>query len=186
MLQAAWDEIEACYALPGVDPATIKLFQELKASQSTHTKKEGNPHHYCVFFLPYDQELGQIYLGHHKKADDWISPGGHVEPGEIPSQTAIREMKEELGVDITHDQLTPFNLSVKPIDRPGSGCTMHYDLWYLVKESRTDYHYLKSEYYAAGWFSVAAGIKKITKNPDFAKIISAIPERSQGRTGVLS
>lgn len=31
-------------------------------------------------------------------------PAGHVEPGELPSETAIREAKEEVGVDIDpHD-----------------------------------------------------------------------------------
>lgn len=185
MFQPAWDEIEGIYSLPRVNPATIIQFQKFKFSQPTHTKGEGNPHHYCTFFLPYDKQAGKIYLGHHIKADDWISPGGHIEPGETPSLTSIREMKEELGVHITEDMLEPFDLSVKIIDRPGSGCTLHYDLWHLVHIAEQDFDYLKSEYHDAGWFPVAEGVRKITKNPDFAKIISSVSQRSQGRSGML-
>lgn len=174
MFQPAWDEIESIYSLPRVDPAAIIQFKELKSSQPTHTKGEGNPHHYCTFFLPYDKTQGKIYLGHHIKADDWISPGGHIEPGETPPLTSIREMKEELGVDITQEMLEPFDLSVKPIDRPGSGCTLHYDLWHLVHIPVQNFEYLKSEYHAAGWFPLREGIAKITKNPDFAAIIAKL------------
>lgn len=174
MFQSAWDEIEKIYLLSRVDPATITQFKTLKSSQPTHTKGEGNSHHYCTFFLPYDKSAGQIYLGHHIKAGDWISPGGHIEPGETPRDAAIREMKEELGVDISRDMLEPFDLSVKPIDRPGSGCLAHYDIWYLVHVPVQEFDYLKSEYYDASWFPIQDGIAKITQNPDFAAIIAKL------------
>ena len=32
-------------------------------------------------------------------------PGGHVEPGETPEQAAVRETKEELGVDVNIQRL---------------------------------------------------------------------------------
>ena len=174
MYQPAWDEIEKIYQLTRVDPSTIRQFKELKSSQSTHTKGEGNPAHYCTFFLPYDHLQGQIYLGHHIKADDWISPGGHIEPGETPSQASIREMQEELGIDITPDLLEPWDLSIKPINRPGSGCLAHYDIWHLVHLPVQNFNYLRSEYHSAGWFTLKDGLAKIQKNPDFAAIIAKL------------
>lgn len=174
MLQPAWDEIESLYDLQGIDPATIQQFQDLKTSQPTHTKGEGNPNHYCSFFLPYDREAGKIYLGLHIKANDWIPPGGHIEPGESPRDAAVREMMEELKTKITKDQLIPFNLSVKVVNQPSRGCMTHYDIWHLVDIKVQEFDYLKSEYHNAGWFTVEEGVKKITKNLDFAEIISKL------------
>lgn len=174
MLQQAWDLIEQFYNLPHIDPVAVAQFQSLQKSQSSHTKKEGNPQHYCAFFLPYDRASQQIYLGHHKKANDWIPPGGHIEPCETPIDTAIREMQEELDTVITPDQLEPFALSVKPINRPESGCMTHYDVWYLVNTPVQPFKYLETEYYDAGWFPVGDGIAKIQHNPDFARIISML------------
>jgi 8-oxo-dGTP pyrophosphatase MutT (NUDIX family) len=174
MLQSAWDEIEKVYYLPGIDVNTVEMFNDLKKGSLVHTKKEGNTRHYCSFFLPYDPAKGKIYLGWHKKADDWIPPGGHIEPGETPSGAAIREMQEELQTVISRDQLEPFSLSVKPINRPEVGCMAHYDVWHLVHIPEQPFNYLKGEYHDAGWFMIKDGLAKITKNPDFAAIIAKL------------
>lgn len=174
MYKKAWEEIEKLYNLSQVDPKTVTKFKQLKNSQDSHTKGEGNPRHYCSFFLPFDQQKGKIYLGYHKKADDWIPPGGHIEIGETPSLAAIREMQEELKEKISLSQLEAWNLSVKPINRPEMGCVAHYDVWHLVHIKEQNFVYLKKEYHDAGWFPIKEGVEKIQKNPDFAAIISLL------------
>ena len=37
---------------------------------------------------------------------DWILPGGNAEEGESPTETAIREVREELGITVTPERLT--------------------------------------------------------------------------------
>lgn len=41
---------------------------------------------------------GRVLLHRHKKLNRWLPPGGHVEPNELPDETALREVFEETGV----------------------------------------------------------------------------------------
>lgn len=47
-----------------------------------------------------DPMTKKILLVKHKDYDRWIQPGGHIEEGEIPEETAIREAFEETGIKI--------------------------------------------------------------------------------------
>ena len=43
----------------------------------------------------------KIALHWHEKVRMWLPPGGHVDLNEDPIQTALRECKEEMGIDIS-------------------------------------------------------------------------------------
>ncbi len=42
----------------------------------------------------------KVLLRIHDKLKFWLSVGGHIEPDEDPVQAAIREVKEEVGLDV--------------------------------------------------------------------------------------
>jgi ADP-ribose pyrophosphatase YjhB (NUDIX family) len=53
----------------------------------------------------------KVLLRKHDKYKIWLPPGGHIELDEDPNQAAIRETKEEVGLDINLiDSETPIRL----------------------------------------------------------------------------
>ena len=50
-----------------------------------------------------ENDVGQILLLYHKKMKLYDLPAGKVEPNEIPSQAAKRELQEETGIKFNED-----------------------------------------------------------------------------------
>src|SRR5277367_2740249 len=50
-----------------------------------------------AIFIVHDQK---ILLIHHRKLEKWLPLGGHIELDEDPEQAALREAKEESGLDV--------------------------------------------------------------------------------------
>ena len=50
-----------------------------------------------AIFIVHDKK---ILLIHHRKLDKWLPLGGHIELDEDPEQAALREAKEESGLDV--------------------------------------------------------------------------------------
>ena len=50
----------------------------------------------CIIF----NKRGNVLLIHQKGGDFWGFPKGHVDEGETEFQTALREVKEEVGLDV--------------------------------------------------------------------------------------
>ena len=50
-----------------------------------------------AIFVVHDSK---ILLIHHRKLDKWLPLGGHIELEEDPEQAALREAKEESGLDV--------------------------------------------------------------------------------------
>lgn len=47
---------------------------------------------------------GKVLLRKHDKYKKWLSVGGHIELNEDPNQAAVREVKEEVGLNIELDE----------------------------------------------------------------------------------
>jgi len=52
------------------------------------------------FASGYLVENNKVLLVHHRKFDKWTPPGGHLEENELPNEAVVREIKEELDLDV--------------------------------------------------------------------------------------
>lgn len=124
----------------------------------------------------------KVLLIKHKKLKVWLSPGGHIEPGELPHQAAEREFWEETGIkvraysglphsientDITEYLPVPIYTNVHWISKDnyqrrlaqlpvkGKGCEQHIGFFYLVKAvGSLKYKQNIEETDGIGWFSL--------------------------------
>jgi 8-oxo-dGTP pyrophosphatase MutT (NUDIX family) len=118
--------------------------------------KPDNPaHHLVSYVVPVDLERQSLLLVHHRKADLWLPPGGHVEPDEDPAETARRELKEEL--DLVADFTSPVGeapLFVTVTQTRGVSSHTDVSFWYVTKASADrDLWYDEGEFWGYRWLT---------------------------------
>ena len=131
------------------------------------TRDENRASHYCVYFLPYNLKTQEVFIVHHKKAEQWLAPGGHIDEGEVPLQTLEREMGEELGFSYKSlEDPTPFLLTITPISNPVQPCRKHFDIWYGIPTVGSDFHIDPREFHETRWLSVPKARQLVTDPPN--------------------
>ena len=102
----------------------------------------------------------QTLLLLHRKLGKWFPPGGHIDPHELPDQAAIREVREESGLDVElldrGRQLGPVRVLPQPycilLENIGPG-HQHIDLIYFARVSGGRLAHAEREAHAARWFT---------------------------------
>ena len=107
--------------------------------------------HLVSYFAVVDD--GHILLVDHKNAQRWLPTGGHVEPNEDPRETVVRELKEELGLEVTIAQVgAPRMVTVTETVGLTSGHT-DVSLWYTVSGNRlAEIEFDAAEFNEVRWF----------------------------------
>ncbi|MFF0490203.1 NUDIX domain-containing protein [Nocardia sp. NPDC004068] len=111
--------------------------------------------HLVSYIALVDPESRAIYLGAHRKSGLRLPMGGHVEPGEHPRATALREAEEELGIAAEFTVLgdAPVFLSVSTT--VGSDPHVDVSLWYVVRGDRTrEYPLAPAEFDGGDWWDI--------------------------------
>ena len=113
------------------------------------------PKHLVSYFALVDSD--QILLVDHKNAKLWLPTGGHVEPDEDPRFTVVRELKEELGINISVDLVGPPRMVTVTETVGLTSGHIDVSLWYVVKGDRfAQLAYDPSEFHEVKWFPFAA------------------------------
>src|ERR1700722_4343735 len=89
--------------------------------------------HMVSYVVMVDPDDGSTLLVDHINARLWLPPGGHVEPGEHPTDAARREAHEELGIDPMFAEPSG-RPSFVTVTRTGGLDAGHIDvsLWFLL------------------------------------------------------
>ncbi len=113
------------------------------------------PKHLVSYFVVVDGD--HILLVDHRNAGLWLPSGGHVEPGEDPRSTVVRELREELGLDIDQGSVgPPIMVTVTSTVGATAGHT-DVSLWYAVRGNReAQLTFDREEFHAVQWFAFDA------------------------------
>ncbi len=108
----------------------------------------------------------EVLLIKHKKLGVWLPPGGHIEAGEFPYEAAVREAKEETGLDIELLGSRAFNYSgdeaatlIKPFATIYENVPykaekhIHFDMVYLATPKSGEVSLNRDESDEIGWFN---------------------------------
>ncbi|MEP6495359.1 MAG: NUDIX hydrolase [bacterium] len=108
------------------------------------------PKHLVSYFVVVDGD--HILLVDHRNAQLWLPSGGHVEPGEHPRTTVVRELQEELGFTADHAIDAPLMVTCTTTVGFTAGHT-DVSLWYVVRASRNQpLTFDRTEFDAVKWF----------------------------------
>ncbi len=108
---------------------------------------------------------GKVLLLNHAKIGAWLPPGGHMEGDEFPYETALRETKEETGLDVElihedagmhRDDLAytldnPFTIMHERVPYKTKPPHIHFDMIYIAKVVGGTLNFNK-ESTGIGWF----------------------------------
>lgn len=110
-------------------------------------------------FIVYE---GRTLLLLHRKLGKWLPPGGHIDPHELPDLAALREVKEETGLEVALlDAGAPLG-DVRRLAQPL--CILqerigpdheHIDLIYVARVLDGELQHAPDESHAARWYDAA-------------------------------
>jgi 8-oxo-dGTP pyrophosphatase MutT (NUDIX family) len=100
-----------------------------------------------------------VVLLKHKRLGFWLQPGGHIDPGESPWEAALREAREETGLDVRVPTGGEPQLAHVDVHPGGRGHT-HLDLRYVLDGGDADPAPPADESQEIGWFDWDAAVER--------------------------
>ena len=140
---------------------TAKIAERL-ASEKNPTSRSRMDFHITSSAFVFSPNLEKVLLIRHRALNRWLQPGGHVEDGETPWESARREVEEEAGLKNAKlhrwheiNSFCPVDIDIHSIpERPDKGEDkhQHIDLRYMMMaDGNNDLTLQVDEVFAAEW-----------------------------------
>ena len=100
-------------------------------------------------------DRSRVLLVHHRRLDRWLQPGGHADGDPLVHRVALREAREETGIDeLELVSEAPIDVDVHRIPEfGGEPAHLHHDIRYLVVASGDAAPQASRESHAVRWFT---------------------------------
>lgn len=130
--------------------------------------------HLTASALVVELESGEVLLHHHRKLDRWLQVGGHCDGDANLAAVALREAREESGIDELRVIPEIVDLDIHPIPaRPGEPAHDHYDCRFLVVVTRALPPRVSEESKDLRWMSVA-GAFELSDDPSVHRLLRMV------------
>ena len=152
-------EVEARSPVDAREATSVERFLELFDALSDPFSETADPVHVTASGIVIGAR-GVILLKH-RRLGLWLQPGGHIDPGEAPWDAALRETREETGLDVRfHDGADGVPRVVHVDVHPGPKGHTHLDLRYLIGGPDDDPDPPEGESQEVHWFDWEAAIER--------------------------
>jgi 8-oxo-dGTP pyrophosphatase MutT (NUDIX family) len=111
----------------------------LRRTPQPYSRDQFVPGHVTASCFIIDRDR-RLLLHHHRRLNRWLQMGGHLEPGEDPVAAALREGREESGLEdlrIVSDGIADLDVHRIPAGR-GEPEHRHYDVRYIARTDSAD------------------------------------------------
>jgi 8-oxo-dGTP pyrophosphatase MutT (NUDIX family) len=131
-------------------------------------------------------EARRVLLHHHRRLGRWLQMGGHIEPDESPASAALRESREESGIEdltLVTGRIFDVDVHLIPAGR-GEPEHRHFDLRYVISSPLSSGEVIApAESVELGWFTFDEAIARMN-SPESRRSIMKI-EQMFRRGGAL-
>ena len=166
--------------LPG-EASTARRFRDFVSRHADCFERHCLPGHVTASAWIVDGNGNRVLLTHHRKLSRWLQPGGHSDGEPDSLAVALREAREETGLDLVACSARPMDIDIHEIPPRGQDpAHRHYDLRFALA-ARSEAFTVSEESHDLAWVDFDA-LETYTREASILRLRSKwLGETGRGR-----